>query len=170
MLDDFSLYDWYTLLGSTVALILAILQIRSYLQDQVKLAIDLDLCHVRVVPPNKEKSGYPEEKGFTSIFIDADIQNTGKQPVTISKIKLFSENSKFTNIDMFYSMKSFDGLADTLTEPLRINSNDRLDIEIYCPNCEYVKDLESLSCFLLFYTGQKNIKKKFKIEHQKLIQ
>lgn len=160
---NFSLTSLYYFIGSTLAIILACLQIYAYTQDRINVDIDLSSNQIVSYPPNETQAGYDEEYGYVNIKIDADIRNKGRQPVTISKVELrdITNNYKF---ELYTKNEPFiGGTYHSIFESIRLESNDRVNKKFF--NCiDYMENFVSLDWVVLFYTSSKTIKKKLIIQ------
>lgn len=161
--NNFSLISLYYFIGSTLAIILACLQIYAYTQDRINIDIDLTSNQIVSCPPNKTQAGYEEEYGYVDIKIDADIRNKGRQPVTISKVELRDINNNY-KFELYTKREPFiGGIYHSIFESIRLESNDRVN-KNYFNRIGYMENFDSLDWVVLFYTSNKTIKKKLIIQ------
>lgn len=161
---NFSLTSLYYFIGSTLAIILACLQIYAYAQDRINIDIDLTSNQIVSYPPNKRQVGYDEEHGYVDIKINADIRNKGRQPVTISKVELSDTNNDY-KIELYTKNEPFRGGAyRSIFESIRLESNDRIN-KVFFDRIGYIENFNSLEWVVLFYTSNKTIKKKLTIQN-----
>jgi hypothetical protein len=167
MTNSFTLIDFYSLFGSTVAIILAFVQLKAHHQDRPIIdihikGVHIDQFHIDINAPDYDLS--IKKRGHTNVTLTANVMNKGRQPVTISKIQFFASGTYFQYIDMHYS-KIF--LNEDLThdiDNIRLESNDSQNIKIFANECDYFTDFACTDCYALFYIGNQKIKKRIFID------
>ncbi len=160
-LSSYNLLDWFELIGALIAFILFILKIIEYNYDKIRLSID-----VKVKEFNNYKGSNMDEP-YSELILLADIKNTGRQPTTISKVELKSDNDKFTDIELHNNKgRGEHGFWYSGFEPIRINPNDRIESKLFCTT-GYLEDFKGLNLRLIFKTSHKDIIRELKIQSRK---
>ena len=162
MFTSFALTDWFNFTGSIIAFVLLAMKISDYRRNQIKLDINLKLLSFSTNPPAKEKTGYSEDFARTSITILANIKNTGLQPTSISKVELISSHNNFTNIRLSNRSVFNDAFSPDF-EPIRVESNDSIDMEFFTVKELYIENFESMNCSIEFHTSHKIIRENLKV-------
>ncbi|WP_135612932.1 hypothetical protein [Methanococcoides sp. AM1] len=168
MLTSIALGDLFNLFGSSIAFILLALKIIEYRRDKIKLDIDLNLLSFSTIYPNEESRAYGSVED-TYVSIIADIKNTGRQPTTVSKIVLFSDNENFSDLKMFNELENksqFSALSYTFI-PIRVEANDRIEMKIFTSKNIYLENFESMNCTIEFTTSHKVITKRLKVTEKR---
>lgn len=147
---SYRLTDWFTVTGSVMAFILGILKIVEYKQDQINLIINIKNACFTTEPENAVY-----DSGGTRADFLINIRNKGRQPTTISRIDLFSDNPDYNNLRAIYSIYEF--------KPIRIEGNDSIELELFTRKMIYLEDLSELKCILKFETSHREITKKIKV-------
>lgn len=165
MFTSFALTDWFNFTGSVIAFVLLAMKISDYRRNQIKLDVDLKLLSFSTNPPAKEKTGYSEDFARTSITILANIKNTGLQPTSISKVELISSYNNFTNIKLLNrSEPAYNGaLLSNYFEPIRVESNDSIEMKFFTEKQLYIENFESMNCSIEFHTSHKTIRENLKV-------
>lgn len=151
--SSYRLTDWFTVSGSAMAFILGILKIIEYKQDQIDLIINIKDAYFTTEPVNAVY-----DSGGTRADFLINIRNKGRQPTTISRIDLFSDNPNYNDLRVIYSIYEF--------KPIRIEGNDSIELKLFTKKMIYLEDSNELKCTLKFETSHKKIAKETKVNRK----
>jgi len=151
-----TLAGWFEFIGAIVAFVLGGLKLYEFWRDRVRLSIDVELDEFE----NYQGTGMDEP--YSRLSVIADITNKGRVATTISKVLFQSENTKFTDIELYNRFHNTGAFIARSFEPTRIEGNDRIEIKISTIS-DYLENFEGLSGKLIFKTPHKDIIREIEI-------
>lgn len=158
-IQSFTIFEWFTLIGSMTAYILSLLKLKDYYQDRIRLEVDIKSAKFSTEPLTAHHSG------GTKIEFIVDIRNKGKQPTTISKVKFYSDNPDFSDFDLhnFKGTPSrYEGVS-TYFKPIRVDANDRTNQVFVLSKGNSFEGLNELNCTVKFETSHNEIVRNIKV-------
>jgi len=152
---QYTLLDWFQLVGAVVAFILAILKGWEFWKNRVRL--DISLKQKRFKSQTiKDHDSYD----ITEIEIDVDLKNKGLEPTSISSVEFHSSIKGLHKIEMCNVVHYF--------EKIRVDSNDRTEFVLYLKKNILLSDtIKSLDATLIFKTTHKDISQHIILKREK---
>lgn len=140
----------------------------AHKKNRIDLNIELASYKFITNPQSEEIQGYELDYPFSKIEIYAEIKNTGMQPTTISKAVLFSDNDKFTNIELTNEVKRLSNghVYDYYFETIRISSNDIVNVKLFASVPHYLENFKLMDCTIKFSASHKQIEKSLTVVEQ----
>lgn len=156
--QSFTIFEWFTLIGSITAYILFLLKLKDYYQDRIRLEVDIKSAKFSTAPLDAHHAG------GTKIEFIVDIKNKGKQPTTISKVKFYSDNPDFNDFDLHNSKGYSPGEGpSSYFKPIRLNANDRTNQIFVLMKGNSFEGWNELNCTVKFETSHNTIVRKVKV-------
>lgn len=145
----------FTISGSILAFILGI---DKYINDQVRLRIDIKDAYFVTRPPNSLR---PQS---TMLDIVVDIRNEGRQPTTISGVDLSSNITDLNNVSLSNTINHYSsGISRSSFEPIRVDADYRIEKDLFVVEGIYLESCNEFDCTLNFKTAHKTITKRLTV-------
>lgn len=142
-----SLHNWFTFLGSCLAGFLILFQLREYVRKRASLGITLEQESFFSVRNTRHFA-----PRTTRIWFQADIQNTGSEPTTVSCVRLRC------------SVPELDGKCFTLLghNVLRLEPHDRRRVKLFLSvsSCYLHKKIREINATIVFEVPRGGIRRK----------